>query len=140
MLYDFFLAGVSKFVCYFIGLSIIWFGPFRSGCNFLDIPLCVVKLGVKTNVPIFKSLAGMKRELIWLFIFAFVTIFLLLFGSFHCVFCLCLKSIRYVYRKLISKFVDDESSLHHVRVTVIYNKLNPCWVNNNLVHFYERLQ
>ena len=29
----------------------------------------VLKLGIKTNVPILKSVAGIKRELIWLFIF-----------------------------------------------------------------------
>ena len=31
---------------------------------FLEIPFCVVKLGIKTNVPIFKSVAGVKHELI----------------------------------------------------------------------------
>ena len=31
---------------------------------FLEIPFCVVKFGIKTNVPIFKSVAGVKRELI----------------------------------------------------------------------------
>ena len=106
---------------------------------FFDIPFCVLKLGVKRNVPIFKSVAGMKRELVWLFVFCLCNNFLLLFGRFHCVFYLFLKSIRYVYQKLISKFVDDESGLHHVCITVGYNKLNPCWVDNNLVHFYERL-
>ena len=69
-----------------VGLSIIWYGPFRSGCNFLDIHFFVIKLGIKTNVPIFKSVAGMKRELIWLFIFFLCNTFLLLFGRFHCFF------------------------------------------------------
>ena len=65
-----------------VGLAIIWYGPFRSGCNFLEIPFCVLKLGIKTNVPIFKSVAGIKRELIWLLMFCFVTIFLLLLVDF----------------------------------------------------------
>ena len=51
-----------------VGFSIIWYGPFQSGCNFLEIPFCVLKFGIKTKVPIFKSVAGIKRELIWLFI------------------------------------------------------------------------
>ena len=45
-----------------VGLSIIWYGPLRRGCNFLEIPFCVLKLGIRTNVPNFKS--GLKRELI----------------------------------------------------------------------------
>ena len=52
-----------------VGFSIIWYGPFWSGCNFLEISSCVVKLGIKTNVPIFKFVAGVKRELIWVFTF-----------------------------------------------------------------------
>ena len=64
----FLLESVSLYVTS-VGLSIIWYGPFRSGCNFLDIPFCELKLGIKTNVPIFKSVAGMKRESICLFIF-----------------------------------------------------------------------
>ena len=47
-----------------MGLAIIWYGPLRRGCNFLEIPFCVLKFGIKTNVPIFKSEAGGKRELI----------------------------------------------------------------------------
>ena len=47
-----------------MGLAFIWYGPFRRGCNFLEIPFCVLKLGIKTNVPIFKSVAGVKLELI----------------------------------------------------------------------------
>ena len=35
-----------------------------SGFNFFEILFCVLKLGIKTNVPIFKSVAGVKRELI----------------------------------------------------------------------------
>ena len=102
--------------------------------------LFVFKLGIKTNVPIFKSVAGMNCELIFGYLyFAVVTIVLLLFGRFHCVFYLFLKSIRYVYRKLISKFVDDENGLHYVCVRVGYKKLNIILVDKNLVHFYERL-
>ena len=47
-----------------LGLAIIWYGPFRRGCNFLEILFCVFKLGIKKSVPIFKSVAGVKRELI----------------------------------------------------------------------------
>ena len=65
---SFLLESVSLYVTS-VGLSIIWYGPFRSGCIFLDIPFCVLKLGTKSNGPIFKSVAGMKRELPWLFIF-----------------------------------------------------------------------
>ena len=32
--------------------------------------------------------------------------------------------------------MDDESGFHHVCVTVGYNKLNPFWVDKNLVQFY----
>ena len=71
--------------------------------------------------------------------FAFVTISLLLFGIFIYVFYLYLKSIRYLYRKLILKFVDDESGLHHEYVMVDYNKLNLCSVDNILVYFYGHL-
>ena len=52
-----------------VGLAIIWYVPLRSGCNFLEIPFCVLKLGIKTKVPIFKSVAGTKRKLIWLLMF-----------------------------------------------------------------------
>ena len=66
-----------------VGLSIICYGPFRSGCNFLENPFCVVKFGIKTYVPIFKFVAGVNWEFIWELIFFFVTIFLLLSGSFR---------------------------------------------------------
>ena len=72
--------------------------------------------------------------------FAFDTIFLLLFGIFSCVFDLNLKSIRYVCRKLIVKFVDDESGLHHGYLVVNCNLLNLFLVGNNLVRFFEHLQ
>ena len=52
-----------------VGLAIIWYGFFRSGCNFLEILFCVLKLGIQTNVPFFKSVAGIKPELIWLLMF-----------------------------------------------------------------------
>ena len=71
--------------------------------------------------------------------FAFVTIFLLLFGRFHLHFYLFLKSIRYGYQRLILKFVDDESGLHHVYVMVDYNRLNLYLVDNIIVNFYGHL-
>ena len=84
-----------------VGLAIIWYGPLRSGCNFLEIPFCVLKLTIKTNVPIFKSEAGVKRGFICSLMFCLCNNFLLLFGKFHCVFYLYLKSIRCVYWRLI---------------------------------------
>ena len=90
----------------------------------MEILFCVVKFGIKTNVPIFKSVAGVKRELIWL-----------IFDKFNCVFYLYLKSIR----NLILKFVDDESGLHHEYVVVSCIILNLYLVDNNLVRFYWRL-
>ena len=105
----------------------------------MEIPFCVLKLDNKTNVPIFKSVAGMKRELISLFIFSLCNIFFVTFGRFHCVFHLNLKSIRYVYRKLTLKFVDAESGLHHVYVRVDYSKWYLCLVGNILVDFYGLL-
>ena len=101
----------------------------------MDIPFCVLKLGIKTNVPIFKSVAGMEREIIWLFIFCLCNNLFVTFGVFHNLFYLYLKSIRYVYRKLILKFLDDESGLDHEYVMVDYNKLNLCLVDNILVYF-----
>ena len=44
-----------------------------------------------------------------------------------------------MYRKLVLKFVDDESGLRHGYVMISYNNLNLCLVDNNLVHFYGRL-
>ena len=70
-----------------VGLSITWYGPFRSGFSFLEIPFCVEKLGIKTNVPFFKSVVGLKRELIWLFMFCLCSnFFLSFFDNFCCVF------------------------------------------------------
>ena len=67
-----------------VGLSIIWYVPFRSDCIFLEIPFCVLKLGIKTIVPIFKSVAGIKSELIWLFIFCLCNNFFVgMNGSYH---------------------------------------------------------
>ena len=71
--------------------------------------------------------------------FCLRAIFLLFFDKFHCVFYLYLKSIRCVYRKLILKFVGDESGLHHGYVVVNYSKLNLCLVDNKLVHFFGHL-
>ena len=64
---------------------------------------------MKTNVPIFKFVAG-------------------------------LKSIRYVCRRLISKFVDDENDLHLMYVMVDYITLILLWVGNNHVRFLRSLQ
>ena len=72
------LESVSLYVTS-VGLSIIWYGPFRSFCNFSDIPFCVVKLDITTNVPFFKCVAGMKRELIWLIIFCLCNNFFVTF-------------------------------------------------------------
>ena len=62
-----------------VGLAIILYGPFRSGCNFLEIPFCVWNLGIKTNVPIFKFVAGKNRELIWLLMFCLCNNFFVTF-------------------------------------------------------------
>ena len=64
-----------------------------------------------------------------LFLIYVVVIFLSLF-----------KSNRCEFRKLILKFVDDESGLHHGYVVVNYNKMNLYLVDNILVvQFYGRL-
>ena len=62
-----------------LGLAIICYGSFRSGCNFLKIPFCVINLGIKTNVPIFKSESGVKCELIWLLMFCLCNNFFVTF-------------------------------------------------------------
>ena len=62
-----------------VGFAIIWYGPFRRGCNFLEIPFCVLKLGIKTNVPIFNSEAGVKRELICSLMFCLCNNFFVIF-------------------------------------------------------------
>ena len=68
-------------------LSIIWYGPFWSGCNFLETPFCVVNFGIKTNSAIFQYVADVKRELIWLFRFCLCNnFFVFFFDKFHCVF------------------------------------------------------
>ena len=43
-----------------MGLSFIRYGPFPSGCIFLEIPFCVVKFGSKKYVPICNFVAGGK--------------------------------------------------------------------------------
>ena len=58
MLNNFFLVESKNLYVTSVGLAIIWYGPFRRGCNFLEILFCVLKLGIKTNVPIFRSVAG----------------------------------------------------------------------------------
>ena len=45
---SFLLESVSLYVTS-VGLSIVWYGLFQSGCNFLDIPFCVLNLAIKTN-------------------------------------------------------------------------------------------
>ena len=62
-----------------VGLAIIWYGHLRSGCNFLKIPFCVLKFGIKTKVPIFKSEAGVKRELICSLMFCLCSNFFVTF-------------------------------------------------------------
>ena len=52
---------------------------FEMVYNFLEIPFCVLKLGIKTNFPIFISVAGMKRELFWSFMFCLCNIFFVTF-------------------------------------------------------------
>ena len=62
-----------------VGLASIWYGLFRRGCNFLEFPFRVLKLGIKTNVPIFKSVAGAKRELICSLVFCLCNNFFVTF-------------------------------------------------------------
>ena len=52
---------------------------FEMVYNFLEIPFYVLKLGIKTNFPIFISVAGMKRELFWLFMFCLCNNFFVTF-------------------------------------------------------------
>ena len=74
----FLLESVSLYVTSVV-LAIIWYGPIRSGCNFLEIPFSVFKLGIRTNVRIFKSVAGIKLELIWLLMFCLCNNFFVIF-------------------------------------------------------------
>ena len=53
----------------------------------------------------------------------FVVVFGLFFGKF-CFFHLVLKSILYVFQRLILEFVGDENDFHCVYVIVIFNNLN----------------
>ena len=121
MLNDFFFVQVCKFVCYIRGF--INDLTVRNGCKFLEISFCLLKFGIKTYVPIYKFVAGVNREFIWEFMFCLRNSFLLLSGKFRCDFCLCLKSIRLVFRKLILRFVDDENDLHHRCVVLNCNIL-----------------
>ena len=79
MLNNFFFIRVSKFVCDISGLTnyLIW--SFSEWLFLLEVPFCVVKYGIETNFPIFKSVAGLNREMIWLFMFCFVIVFLFFF-------------------------------------------------------------
>ena len=47
--------------------------------SFLEIRFCVLKLGIRTNVPIFKSVAGLKRELIRSLMFCYCNNFFVTF-------------------------------------------------------------
>ena len=89
----------------------------------LIIPFCVVKIGIKTYVLIFKFVAGVNRECLWELIFCLCSSFFFLFDKFHYVFYLCLNSIRCVYRKIFLNIVDVESDLHRGHVVVDYNTL-----------------
>ena len=62
---------------------------FEGVCSFLEFPFCVLKLGIKTNFPIFKSVAGVKRELIWLLMFCLCNNFFVTFWNFF----LCFLSL-----------------------------------------------
>ena len=90
---------------------------------FVEIPFCVAKFGIEMYVPTFKSVAGVNREFLWEFKFCLCNNFWLFLNKFHCAFHLCLKFIRYVYRKLILKFVGDESDLHRGYAVVDCNIL-----------------
>ena len=122
-------------------LSIILYGPFRSGCSFfLEIHFCVAKFGIRTQVPIFKFVAGVNREFIWELIFClcnncfvFSLINFLVF-----LFLLKIHSV-YVPEAIFKKFVDDESDLHRGYVVVGYNKMILWLVENNLVFFLKNL-
>ena len=74
-----FLVGSMSLYVTSVGLAIIWYVPFQSGCSFLEIPFCVLKIGIKTNVPIFKSVAGIKLELFWLLMFCLCSNFFVTF-------------------------------------------------------------
>ena len=140
MLNNFFFIRVSKFVCDISGLTnyLIW--SFSEWLFLLEVPFCVVKYGIETNVPIFKSVAGLNREMIWLFMFCLCnSFFVFLSDKFRCVSYLYLKSNRCVYQKLILKSVDDESGLDHEYVVINCKKLNLYLVGKNFVHFYWRL-
>ena len=50
------------------------------------------------------------------------------FDAFHYFFCLYLKSLLYGVQRLISKFLDGETDLHHESEAVIYNKMSFYWV------------
>ena len=45
----------------------------------LEIPFCVKKFGIKMNAPTFKSVAGVHRELIWVFMFCLCNNFFVTF-------------------------------------------------------------
>ena len=79
MLNNFFFTGVSRFVCYFSGFInyLIWSFSRLLYC-FGNSFLCI-EIANKTNNPVFKSVAGIKLELIWLLIFCLYNIFFVTF-------------------------------------------------------------
>ena len=79
MLNNFFFICVDHFVCDISGFlnDLVW--SFWEWLYFFETPFCVVKLGIKTNVPIFKSVAGVKREIIWVFMFCLRSNFFVIF-------------------------------------------------------------
>ena len=79
MLNNFFLVESVSLYVTSVDLAIICYAPFRKGCTFLEITFCVWKLGIKSDVPVFKSVAGIKRELIWLLMFCFCNNFFVTF-------------------------------------------------------------
>ena len=42
----------------------VWYGSFWNGDTFFDNIFCVKKFGVDTDVPIFSSEAGVKRDFV----------------------------------------------------------------------------
>ena len=47
-----------------VGLSIIWYDPFRIVFTFLDIPFFIKNFGIQTYFLNFKFVAGVKGEFI----------------------------------------------------------------------------
>ena len=45
------------YICYMSSFVKNWNFLFRIGCSFLDIPFCVIKIGINTYAPIFEFVA-----------------------------------------------------------------------------------